>query len=186
MSRWIRLVARMYPRQWRARYGAEFDQLLSALPPTPFVLRDVATGMVRAHFRRRGGSFLHSVNGVVVMDRPPERFALFGAVLVAPVVVLLALSILKYFLGVPEPFDAVEPAVTPFVTHPLGEAVVTLAPYVAFLLAAIPVVHVGVRWEHRRLHGDVALAAPLSNVTVALVSALTAGVMVVYWVAENL
>ena len=34
MKSWIRLMARLYPKSWRQRYGAEFDALLDDAKPT--------------------------------------------------------------------------------------------------------------------------------------------------------
>ena len=33
MRRWLRRLAALYPRRWRARYGAEFAALLEEVEP---------------------------------------------------------------------------------------------------------------------------------------------------------
>jgi capsular polysaccharide biosynthesis protein len=44
VNRWIRWAARLYPAEWRTRYGAEFDALLDDAPLRWSDLRDVLRG----------------------------------------------------------------------------------------------------------------------------------------------
>jgi hypothetical protein len=185
MRRAIRTLARLYPRAWRSRYGPEFDRLLEDLSPTPRTLVNICGHLASVHLRRIS-NLPRSTTGASLMRQTPERFALLGAAVLVPTAILIGLSVLKYYLGVSAPFDAVEPAVTPLVTHPLGETVVTLAPYVAFLLAVVPVTRIGLRWDAGRLRGTLSVAAPAVNVGIATVSVALAAFMAVYWVAENL
>ncbi len=103
-----------------------------------------------------------------------------------PSLVLVTLSVLKYVLGVSAPFDAVEPYVTPWVTHPVGETLVVLAPYVGFVLALLPVLRTQLSWRESRLTATLAISAPMANIAVAALSACVATFMALYWVAENL
>jgi hypothetical protein len=120
------------------------------------------------------------------MRSNPQRFAVLGAAILLPTAALIGLALLKYVIGVAAPFDAIEPAVTPLVTHPLGETLLTLAPYLALALSVLPVVRAALRWEDGRLVGTLSLAAPTANIVIAASSAAVAAFMVVYWLAENL
>jgi hypothetical protein len=183
----MRLVIRLYPRQWRERYESEVLALLEASDPRPGDLVDLVAWSVRSWIASRPPELVGGA--LAVLDRSSAhagRLALVGLLVLIPTLTLILLSILKYILGIPGPFDAVEPTVTPFVTHPLGETVVTLAPYVALLLALVPTVRIEVRWRESRLTGSIAFSAPAASVLVAAASTAVAVVMILYWVAENL
>ncbi len=51
MSRLIRFIARLYPRSWRQRYGAEFDALLEDVRPDGRTAANVLTGALAMHIR---------------------------------------------------------------------------------------------------------------------------------------
>jgi hypothetical protein len=48
----IRLAAKLYPRSWRARYGAEFDALLDDIGADFRTACDVLTGAVAMHVQQ--------------------------------------------------------------------------------------------------------------------------------------
>lgn len=108
----------LYPRQWRDRYGEEFAQLLDDTSASPAAALDIARHGLALRARAavnlipRGGNIMRS---------KPQRFALLGGAILLPTAALLALALLKYIGGIAGPFDTIEPAVTPLVTHPLGE-----------------------------------------------------------------
>ena len=122
----------------------------------------------------------------MVSSAQSQRLALLGLIVMLPTSILVVAAILKYIIGVDGPFDALEPALTPIVTHPLGETAFVLAPYVALFLALIPVTRLGLGWRTGRLSATMEVNAPALNVVVALASVLLAVFMVLYWVAENL
>lgn len=187
MRRVLVLVIRLYPRRWRQRYESEVLALLAASEPRPGDLVDLIVCGFRAWTPGRPSLLVGGALSVLYRSSAhASRLALIGLLVLLPTLTLIVLSILKYILGIPGPFDAVEPTVTPFVTHPVGETAVTLAPYVALLLALIPTVRVQVRWHASRLAGSIAFSAPAANVLVAAASTAVAVFMVLYWVAENL
>ena len=49
MSWWIRFIARLYPRSWRQRYGAELDALIEDTGPGWRVAMDLARGAAIMH-----------------------------------------------------------------------------------------------------------------------------------------
>jgi uncharacterized protein involved in exopolysaccharide biosynthesis len=69
MRSWIRLVARLYPRSWRARYGDEFDALLDDAGGGVRVFADVLGGALKMQLLT--GSYW----------RPAALAALAGAIL---------------------------------------------------------------------------------------------------------
>ncbi|HEY7464294.1 MAG TPA: hypothetical protein VH987_07640 [Candidatus Limnocylindria bacterium] len=187
MRRLTRLLLRLYPRAWMERYGDEFRQLLDDTPATPHAALDVARHGLSLQVRRAPGGALDLVaSGGNTMHSHPQRSALLGALILLPTAILIGAALLKYVIGVPGPFDAIEPAMTPLVTHPLGETVFVLAPYLAILLALVPVVRSVPRWQHGRLEGTITVVAPAFNLALAAVSAAIAVFMAFYWVAENL
>lgn len=184
MRRLILLAARLHPSWWRVRYGDEFEELLRHERGSAAVLFDVLVNAMRVRLRtpipREGGSI---VNG---STRHPERLAVLGLAILLPSATLVTIAVLKYVFGVAGPFDAIEPSLTPIVTHPVGETVFILAPYGALLLAALPVTRLAVSARTSGMKATIEIAAPLVNVLVALASVLVAAVMLVYWLAENL
>ena len=75
MRRWLAGVAKLYPREWRARYGEEFDALMEDVTPDWREFADVLGGAVRLQ--------VQSERGVV---------GLIGAMGIAGVVVAACLS----------------------------------------------------------------------------------------------
>jgi hypothetical protein len=51
MSRLIRIVARLYPRPWRERYGEEFSALLEDVNPSSGAAFDIFTGAIAMQIR---------------------------------------------------------------------------------------------------------------------------------------
>jgi hypothetical protein len=187
MRRLILLAVSLYPARWRARYGDEFIELLQQADSSAATLLDVLVNGSKARVRHvqartldGGRSMFHGAL------RDPERLALFGLAAMLPTAVLVTVAVLKYVFGVAGPFDAIEPAMTPIVTHPIGETFFVLAPYVALLLALVPVTRLELGWRAGRLSATVQVATPALNLAVALTSLLLAGFMLLYWVAENL
>ena len=183
MRRLTRLAVHLYPAAWRARYGDEFLAMLEQEDADLPILLNVIAHGVKARLRLERDSY---GGNTMVGSAQPQRLALLGLIVMLPTSILVAAAILKYIVGVDGPFDALEPALTPIVTHPLGETVFVLAPYVALFLAMVPVTRLGLGWRTGRLSATMEVNAPALNVVVALASGLLAGFMVLYWVAENI
>jgi hypothetical protein len=116
----------------------------------------------------------------------PVRLALIALAITFPTALLVAFAVLKYVLGVPGPFDAIEPTATPVVTHPIGETILVLAPYAAFTLAILPFVRLRLGWREGRLAASAEATLPLTSLAVGALSATLVVFMGLYWVAENL
>ena len=187
MKRLIQFSVRLYPPAWRARYGAEFGDLLQDGDPSLAVLVDVVRRGLEARLR----SWLSSGprGGFSVFEGVQRRAGLLGVIgllVVLPTTVLVAVAVLKYVVGMAAPFDAIEPVLTPIVTHPLGETFFVLAPYAALMLVAMPVTRVDLGWRAGRMTATVNVSTPALNVAVAIMSIGLAVFMALYWVAENL
>lgn len=187
MRRFIRSLVGLYPRAWLVRYGDEFARLIDDTPATPAAALDIARHGLALHARGapRTAARLFSQGGITMRSQP-VRFAILGAGVLLPTAALIGLALLKYVIGIAAPFDAIEPAMTPLVTHPLGEALLTLAPYLALALAVLPVVRGAMRWEDGRLVGTLSVTAPAANIVTATSSVAIAMFMLVYWLGENL
>lgn len=189
MRRLIGLAVLLYPRVWRRRYGAEYAALLTDVEPRFSVLVDVVRGALRARLTQR------AVPAAALGDAPmatlatpgrrASRYGLGALVLALPTAILVILSVLKYVLGVPEPFDVLEPSLTPLVTHPLGESLVILAPYMALLLAGLPVTRLRLGRSEGHLHFGIEIDAPLANLVAVFASVSLIAVMLVYYLMEN-
>ena len=191
MKRSVALVLGLYPEEWRRRYEDELLSLLEESDIGVVDLVDLLAWGIRhraAAVANRVGRRPHSGGVQDMFERAsarPLRFALAGLVILLPTASLTVFAVLKYIVGIPGPFDAIEPAITPFVTHPAGETVLILAPYAALLLAVAPVVRARLSWDRMRVTGGVELAAPALNVVVAILSSALVLFMGVYWVAEK-
>jgi hypothetical protein len=62
-----RLLVRLYPADWRARYGDEFEALLDERPLGPFDVVDVALAAFDARLRSRGASVAGDPPGGIAM-----------------------------------------------------------------------------------------------------------------------
>ena len=76
----IRAAARLYPRQWRARYAREFDALLEDLEPSWLGLFSVIYGALTMQIKRAGvvavvGAAIGSVVAGAASLRMPETYA---------------------------------------------------------------------------------------------------------------
>lgn len=181
MKRLMRLALRLYPDAWRRRYGPEVTQLIDDGRASPADLVDLVT---RAPFVATLRGEASTMNGHLVAH--PIRLALVALAITLPTTIFVGVAVLKYVLGVPGPFDAIEPTVTPFITHPIGETILVLAPYVAFALAVLPFARLRLGWREGRLAASVNAAVPLTSLVVGAVSATLIVFMGLYWVAENL
>ena len=181
MKRLMTLALRLYPDAWRRRYGPEVRQLIEDGHAGPTDLIDlVARAPLAATLRGEAST----MNGRFAAH--PIRLALVAFAITLPTAIFVGVAVLKYILGVPGPFDAIEPSVTPFITHPIGETILVLAPYVALALAVLPFARLRLGWREGRFAASVEAVVPLTNLVVGAVSATLIVFMGLYWVAENL
>jgi hypothetical protein len=177
----MRLALRLYPAAWRRRYGPEVNQLIDDGRASPADLLDlVSRASIGATIRGEASTMNRHFTA------HPMRSALVGLAVTLPTAFLVGLAVLKYVLGVPGPFDAIEPTVTPLITHPIGESVIVLAPYVAFAIAVLPFVSLRLGWREGRITASAEAVVPAVNLMIGALSAALIVFMGFYWVAENL
>jgi hypothetical protein len=183
---------RLYPASWRRRYAREVAALIEDSTSVRWVdISDLATAALseRMHdLARRASASSHGGFGTMLEQpsRRPRTFALAAVAVLAPSACFVVLAILKYVVGVAAPFDAIEPAAMPLIATPVGNAVLALAPYLALLLAVVPVVRAHLGWTEGHLAGNVELSVPVANAVAAVLSLALIVVMAIYWFAENL
>ena len=181
MKRLMRLALRLYPDAWRRRYGPEVGQLIDDGRASPSDLLDLVS---RAPFLATFLGAASTMNQRLAAH--PVRLAVVALAITFPTAFVVAVAVLKYVLGVPGPFDAIEPTVTPFVTHPIGETILVLAPYVALVLAIKPFARMRLGWREGRLAASLEAAVPPTSLAVGAMSATLIVFMGLYWMAENL
>ena len=181
MKRLMRMALRLYPDSWRRRYGPEVGQLIDDGRARPTDLLDlVSQAPVSATFR----GAVSTMNERLAAH--PVRLALVALAITLPTALFVGVAVLKYIFGVAGPFDAIEPTATPFITHPIGETILVLAPYVAFSLAILPFTRLRLGWREGRLAASAEAAVPVTSLAVGAISAALIVFMGLYWVAENL
>jgi hypothetical protein len=181
MKRLMRLALVLYPQPWRKRYGPEVTQLIEDGRCTPADLVDLVVHAPVATTLRGEAMTMNRH-----LTAHPHRLAVAALAITAPTAVFVGAAVLKYVVGVPAVFDAIEPSVTPLVTHPIGETVVIVAPYVAFALAILPFTSIRVGRRHGAVTGAVEATVPVASLLVGLLSATLILFMGLYWMAENL
>ena len=129
----IRLLLRLYPRAWRERYGAELHDLVDETGLTPAAAVDVTRGAagewaVVARDALNGGTSV--IFGPAW--RHPTAWAVVGAVVLLPTLLFVALSA----FAISNPFGDL------FNSQRYLDLALVLAPALAALLAAIPLVRV--------------------------------------------
>ena len=69
MKRWKQLFVRLYPKQWRERYGEEFRVLLEETPSGLWVLLDILKG-----------AFLMQFHSLITVGKTTSTFAMIGMI----------------------------------------------------------------------------------------------------------
>jgi len=181
MKTLMRVAIRLYPAAWRQRYGPEVSQLIEDGHASPADLLDLVSHAPFASTLRGEASTMNRQ-----LAAHPLRVALAALAITLPTAVFVGVAVLKYVIGVPGPFDAIEPTVTPFITHPIGETVLILAPYLAFGLAILPFARLNLGWRDGRIAASADMAIPLTNLLIGGIAATLIVFMGLYWIAENL
>jgi hypothetical protein len=182
-----------FPRRWRQRYGEEYAALLEDLRPTPTVVADTIRAALRARLADRltmtvdpaqtGGPAMSALM-LDVRNRLPRKtpLGLVAFVVLFPAAVFLVISVLKYGLGIAGPFDALEPF---YLAGKPVEYATFLAPFVALLLAVVPILGLRIERDTGVVRTIVEVDARPLNVVVAMLSAVVAAAFLAYLFAEN-
>jgi len=190
----MRPILRLYPSAWRRRYGDELADLLDELPDDRGANLDLLRGALTLHVRAlidRLAPRLVSAGGPPMpthpLQRHPTATALVAALLMAPTAIFVAVSFLAYQLELPGWAAAVKPFMDGLGQAPrIVDLLLLAAPFLAFVIAALPLV--GLRLE--RIDGELritlALRARTLNVIVLALCVVVGGFLASHLLVEFL
>jgi len=190
----MRLILRLYPSAWRRRYGEELSDLLDEMPSTPATTLDLLRGAATLHMRAlldRVAPRLLAAGGPPMpthpLQRHPTAWALVAVLLAAPTAIFVTLSVLAYQLELPGMQAWLEPFMDGLQQAPrIVDFFLLAAPFLAFLLAVLPLI--GLRLE--RVDGELqitfALRARTLNVIVLALCVVVGGFLASHLLAEFL
>jgi hypothetical protein len=189
----MKRLLRLYPSAWRARYEAEVSELLDELPTDRSMLLDFIRGAIveraRAVWRLIPANTIPA-GGPPMLEHPlqrhPTSLALLALVLVAPTFLFVSVSLLAYQIEVPGLATAVEPALQAFTAPRWVDLFLLGAPFLAFVVAIVPLVGFGWGRTDGELHLTIRMRARALNVVVLIVCLLVGGLLVSYLVSELL
>jgi hypothetical protein len=178
----IRLLLRLYPRDWRHRYGDELADLTSATGMSARAVVDLIIGALREHLRfvRR-----RTAGGPPMDDRADwasTALAIFAMATLVPTLLFMSFFVLIHMVGIPG--EQLRPIIEPAVAIvPVGVGFGIL-PFVALALAVVPLLRMQVRRDGRALHARVALRPLGSRRLNAGVALLAAAAVVILGINE--
>jgi hypothetical protein len=190
----MKTILRLYPSAWRRRYGEELSDLLEEMPSTPATTLDLLRGALILHARAlldRVAPRLVSAGGPPMpthpLQRHPTASALVAVLITAPTVIFVTLSFLAYQLELPGMQAWLQPFMDGLAQAPrIVDLFLLAAPFLAFLIAALPLI--GLRLE--RIDGElrvtVALRARALNLIVLLLCVAVGGFLISHLVVEFL
>lgn len=189
----MKRLLRLYPSAWRARYEEEVGELLDELPTD----RSMVLDLVRGAFAERGRAVWRRIpvtpipaGGPPMLEHPlqrhPTSLALLALLLVAPTFLFVLVSLLAYQIAVPGLAAAVEPGLEVLTALRGVDPFLLGAPFLAFLVAVVPLVGIGLGRADGELHVTISLRARGLNVVVLILCLLAGGLLVAYLVSEFL
>jgi len=189
----MKRLLRLYPSAWRARYEAEVAEVLDELPPDRSMMLDLIRGAfverARAVWRLIPSNPIPA-GGPPMLEHPlqrhPTSLALLALVLVAPTFVFVFVSLLAYQIEVPGLAAAVEPALQALTAPRWVDLFLLGAPFLAFLVAVVPLVGLGWGRTDGELQLTLSLRARALNLAVLLLCVLIGGLLIGHLVSEFL
>ena len=190
----MKRILRLYPSAWRRRYGEELSDLLEEMPATTAATFDLLRGAATLHMRAFLDRLAHrlvSAGGPPMpthpLQRHPTASALVAALIAAPTVIFVSLSFLAYQLELPGMQTWLQPFMDGLQQAPrIVDLFLLTAPFLAFLVAALPLV--GLRLE--RLDGELrvtlALRGRMLNLIVLGVCVVVGGFLASHLLVEFL
>jgi hypothetical protein len=190
----MKRILRLYPSAWRRRYGEELSELLDEMPSSPATTLDLLRGAGKLHMRAlldRVAPRLLTAGGPPMpthpLQRHPTASALVAVLIAAPTATFVTLSVLAYQLELPGMQAWLEPFMDGLQQAPrIVDLFLLAAPFLAFLLAALPLI--GLRLE--RIDGELrvtlALRARTLNVIVLAACLVVVGFLASHLLAEFL
>jgi hypothetical protein len=187
-------ILRLYPSGWRRRYGEELSDLLEEVPATPATTVDLLRGAATLHMRAfldRLAPRLVSAGGPPMpthpLQRHPTATALIAALIAAPTVIFVALSFLAYQLALPGMQDWLQPFMDGLARAPrIVDLFLLGAPFLAFLIAALPLIGLRLERVDGELRVTLALRARTLNVIVLAMCVVVGGFLASHILVEFL
>lgn len=187
-------ILRLYPSAWRRRYGDELSDLLDAVPSTPSTTLDLLRGAVTQHMRAlldRVAPRLVPAGGSPMprhpLQRHPTATALVAALIAAPTVIFVAVSFLAYQLELPGMQTWLQPFMDGLNQAPrIVDLFLLAAPFIAFVLAALPLIGLRLERVDGELRITLALRAHTLNVLVLAICVVVGGFLASHLIVEFL
>jgi hypothetical protein len=192
----VRRLLRLYPGAWRDRYESELAELLDELPADGGIALDLIRGAIgeraRAVWRRLPEAPMPVGGGSPMLYRPlhrhPTILALVALLVVLPTMTMVFLSLLAYELGVTGLIVIVEPALAALNASQVVDFFLLVAPFLAFVVALIPLFGIGVSRADGELRLTFGFRARALNLVViglcVVVGGLLAGHILIEFLAE--
>jgi hypothetical protein len=190
----MKRIERLYPSAWRRRYGAELSDLLEEMPSTPATTVDLLRGAITLHMRafaQRLAPRLAAAGGPPMpshaFQRHPTATALVAALIAAPTAIFVTVSILAYQLELPGMQAWLQPFMDGLAQAPrIVDLFLVAPPFVAFLIAALPLIGLRLERVDGELRATIALRPRTLNLLVLAACVVVAGVLVNYLLVESL
>jgi hypothetical protein len=187
-------ILRLYPSAWRRRYGEELSDLLDEMPSTPAATLDLLRGAASQHIRAlldRVAPRLLAAGGPPMpthpLQRHPTASALVAVLIAAPTAIFVTLSFLAYQLELPGMQAWLAPFMDGLQQAPrIVDFFLLAAPFLAFLLAALPLIGLRLERVDGELRVTLALRARTLNVVVLAVCLVVGGFLTSHLLAEFL
>jgi hypothetical protein len=187
-------ILRLYPSAWRRRYGEELSDLLDEMPSTPAATLDLLRGAASQHIRAlldRVAPRLLAAGGPPMpthpLQRHPTASALVAVLIAAPTAIFVTLSFLAYQLELPGMQAWLAPFMDGLQQAPrIVDFFLLAAPFLAFLLAALPLIGLRLERVDGELRVTLALRARTLNVVVLAVCLVVGGFLTNHLLAEFL
>ena len=190
----MKRIVRLYPSAWRRRYGAELSDLLEEMPSTPATTVDLLRGAITLHvraFTQRLAPRRAAAGGPPMpshaFQRHPTVTALVAALIAAPTAIFVTLSFLAYQLQLPGMEAWLQPFMDGLAQAPrVVDLLLVGAPFLAFLVAALPLIGLRVERANGELRVTLAMRPRTLNLLVLAACVVVAGVLVNYLLVESL
>jgi hypothetical protein len=190
----MKQILRLYPSAWRRRYGAELTDLLDEMPASPATTADLLRGAVTLHMRAlldRVAPRMVPAGGAPMpthpLQRHPTATALIAALITAPTVIFVALSFLAYQLELPGMQAWLQPFMDGLAKAPrIVDLFLLGAPFLAFLVAALPLIGLRAERVDGELRITLALRARTLNLIVLGLCVLVGGFLASHMLVEFL
>ncbi len=183
----IRLLLRLYPGDWRARYGDELRDLVAETGLGSRTALDIVRAA--AHERQRQIALALTGGATVTIGpawRHPSGWALTGVALMAPTALFVLGSLLAYQLGIGAANLAMESANSWLAAQPrIVDLALVLAPLLALLVAVVPLVRLEVRQGEGGREATIAIRLKLLNLAVGIVALAVGALLVWHIVVES-